>query len=136
MHDMRELPRQHAQGFILITVLFLIAVLAVMAVVMSSTTSVQNLTTNYSLQQARAYAAARSGLDYGIQRAVSANACTNGGVTLPGTNFNVTLNCSSTSVNDAGTTSTVYQISSTASTGTLGSTGYVTRTMRSTVSNP
>ena len=131
---MRTLPRQQARGFILITVLFLIAVLAVMAVVMSSTTSVQNINTTYSLQQARAFAAARSGLGYGIQRAVSANACTSSsGVTLPGVSFNVTVSCSATVVNEAGISSTVYQIASTASTGTFGNVGYVTRTVRATV---
>jgi MSHA biogenesis protein MshP len=104
-----------------------------MVVVMSSTTSVQNLTTTYSLQQARAYVAASSGLDYGIQRAVSANACTNGGVTLPGISFTITVSCSPTVVNEAGISSTVYQITSTASTGTFGNVGYVTRTVRATV---
>ncbi len=130
---MKTLPRQQAHGFILITVLFLIAVLAVMAVVMSSTTSVQNINTTYSLQQARAFAAARSGLDYGIERAVSANACASSSVTLPGINFNVTVSCSATVVNEAGISSTVYQIASTASTGTFGNVGYVTRTVRATV---
>lgn len=132
--------RQQSRGFILITVLFLIAVLAVMAVVMSSTTSVQNLTTMYSLQQARAFAAARSGLEYGIQRAAvpsGGGVCTNGAIVLPGINFTVTLSCSSVAgINEAGNFSTVYQITSTASTGTFGSVGYVTRTVRSTVSNP
>lgn len=134
---MKAFPKKQARGFILITVLFLITVLALMAVVMSSTTSVQNLTTMYSLQQARAFAAARSGLEYGVQRAVSANVCTNGGVTLPGINFTVTLSCSSVAgINEAGNLSTVYQITSTASTSTLGNVGYVTRTVRSSVSNP
>jgi len=133
MLQMNTLPRSQARGFILITVLFLIAVLAVMAVVMSSTSSVQHLTTSYSLQEAQAFAAARSGLDYGIQRAVSASVCTNGGISLPGINFNVTISCSSTAVNEAGTVSTVYQFSSTASTGSLGNVGYVTRTVRASV---
>ena len=130
---MNTLPKSQSRGFILITVLFLIAVLAVIAVVMSTTTSVQHISTSYSLQEARAFAAARSGLDYGIQRAVSANVCTNGSVSLPGINFNVTISCSSASVNEAGTLSTVYQFSSTASTGSFGNVGYVTRTVRASV---
>lgn len=133
---MKTFPKKQAAGFILITVLFLITVLALMAVVMSSTTSVQNLTTMYSLQQARAYAAAKGGLEYGIQRAVSASACTNSGVTLPGISFNVNVSCSSAAVNEAGTITTVYQISSTATTGTLGTVGYVTRTVRASVNFP
>lgn len=133
MLDMKTLPRSQAHGFILVTVLFLIAVLTVMVVVMSTTTSVQHLTTSYSLQEAQAFAAARSGLDYGVQRAVSANVCTNGAISLPGISFNVTISCSSAAVNEAGTVSTVYQFSSTASTGTFGNVGYVTRTVRASV---
>jgi MSHA biogenesis protein MshP len=132
--------KHQSSGFILVTVLFLITVLAAMAIVLSSTTSVQNLTTMYSLEQARAFAAARSGLEYGIQRAavpLGGGVCTNSAVALPGINFTVTVSCSSVAgINEAGNLSTVYQITSTASTGTLGVVGYVTRTVRSTVSNP
>ena len=131
---MSYMSKKQSGGFILITVLFLVAVLATMAVVMSSTTSVQNLTTMYSLQQARAYAAAKSGLEYGVQRAVSATTCTNSGITLPGINFTVTVSCTSVAgINESGVLSTVYTINSTATTGTLGNVGYVTRTVRSVV---
>ena len=134
---MKTLPIKKSCGFILITVLFLIAVLGVMAVVMSTTTSVQNLTTMYSLEQARGFAAAKSGLEYGVQRATAAGACTNGGITLPGINFTVTISCTSVpGINEAGNITTVYQISSTATTGTFGDVGYVTRTVRGSVSNP
>ncbi len=132
--SMKAMPKQQARGFILITVLFLITVLAVMAVVMSSTVSVQNLTTTYSLLQARGYAAAKSGLEYGVQRATAAGVCTNGGITLPGIDYTVTLSCVSVpGINEAGNITTVYQISSTATTGTLGNVGYVTRTLRAMV---
>jgi len=132
--SMKTKPLQRSRGFILITVLFLIAVLAVMAVVMSSTSSVQNFTTLYSLQQARGYAAAKSGLDYGVQRAVSAATCTNGVIALPGIDFTVTVSCTSVpGINESGTISTVYQITSTATTGTFGNVGYVTRTVRAAI---
>lgn len=137
MKTVMNIPHRHSsRGFILITVLFLIAVIAVMVVTMSTTTSVQNLTTTYSLQQARAYAAARSGLDYAIQRAVSVGECLAGpaALTLPGIYFTVNTNCTSTAgINEAGNISTVYQIVSTATTGTFGSVGYVTRIVRASV---
>ena len=135
---MRTLARQKSRGFILITVLFLIPVLASMAVVLSSTTSVQSLTTMYALQQARGFAAAKSGLEYGIQRATvppGAGVCTNGGITLPGIDFNVTISCSLTSEMEAGATVNVYAISATATTGTFGNVGYVRRTLRAMVNN-
>ena len=131
---MKTLAKQQTRGFILITVLFLIAVIAVMAVVMSSTTAVQNYTTLYSLEQARGFAAAKSGLEYGIDRAVTAGVCTNSSITLPGINFNVNISCASVpGINEAGNISTVYTLSSTASTGTFGNVGYVTRTLRAMV---
>ena len=131
---MKPLPSSRTQGFILVTVLFLIAVVAVMAVVMSTTSSVQNLTTVYSLQQARAFFAARSGLEYGIDRAVNAGVCTNGAVALPGISFTVTVSCSSVpGINEGGSITTVYQLSATATTGTFGGPGYVTRTVRTMV---
>ncbi len=137
MKTAMNIPHRHSShGFILITVLFLIAVLAVMIVVMSTTTSVQNITTTYSLLQARGYVAAHSGLDYAIQRAISASECLSGPatVTLPGISFNVSTSCSSTTgINEAGNLSTVYQITATAVTGTFGSVGYVTRTVRASV---
>lgn len=123
-----------ARGFMLVSVLFLITVIAVVVAVMSSTVGVQHVSSVYSLQQVRAYAAAASGLDYGIERATGAGVCTNGGITLPGISFSVTVSCTSTpGIDEAGNITTVYQISSTASTGTFGSTGFVTRTLRASV---
>jgi len=131
--------KKQSDGFILITVLFLISVIAVMAVTMSSTSSVQNFTTLYSLEQARGFAAAKSGLEYGIQRATippGAGVCTNSGITFPGINFTVTISCTSVSgINEAGNMSEVYEISSRAETGTFGNVGYVVRTARATVNN-
>lgn len=124
---------KEAQGFILVSVLFLIAVIAVMAVVMSATSSVQNFTSVYSLQQARAFSAARSGLDYAVQRAQDASVCTNGNLALSGINFTITLACSSVPVNEAGVITTVYTITSTASTGTFGNLNYVVRNVRASV---
>ncbi len=135
-HKYCTMKKQQSRGFILITVLFLITVLAVMAVVMSSTTSVQNFTTTYSLLQTRGYAAAKSGLEYAVQRATSAAECLAGpsAVALPGIDFTVSTSCTSVpGINEAGNITTVYQISSTAVTGTFGNVGYVTRTLRASV---
>jgi len=123
-----------ARGFMLVTVLFLITVVALVVAVLSTTVGVQHVSSVYSLQQARAFAAAAAGLDYGVQRATGAAVCTNGGVTLPGISFTVTVSCTSTAgIDEAGNITTVYQLSSTASTGTFGSTGFVTRTLRASV---
>lgn len=124
----------NTRGFILISVLFLVVVLAAIALVMSSTTGVQQFTNVYSIQASRAYFAARSGLEYAIDRATSAGACTNGNIALAGINFTINVSCASTAgIDEAGNLSTVYTITSTASTGTLGNVDFVTRTVRTTI---
>jgi MSHA biogenesis protein MshP len=126
--------RKPTEGFILISVLFLIAVLAVIAVVMASTSAVQHFTNVYSVQAARAYFAARSGLEYAIDRAATAGVCTNGNVALTGINFTVNVSCAAVAgINEAGTVTTVYTINSTATSGTLGSINFVTRSVRATI---
>lgn len=135
--NMSRMSKNNGEGFILVTVLFLISVIAIIAITMSTTSSVQNFTNVYSLQQKRAYFAAKSGLEYGIERVISAGACTNAAISLPGVSFTVTVSCSSVpGINEAGVISTVYDLSATAATGTLGDIGYVTRAVRTSVSNP
>ena len=130
---MKNCKHKH-HGFILISILFLIAVLAVIAVVMSSTSTVQHFTNVYSIQASRGYFAARSGLEYAIDRAASAGVCTNGTVVLAGIAFTVNVSCASTpGINEAGNITTVFIISSTATSGTLGNINFVTRTVRATI---
>ena len=130
---MKNCKHKH-HGFILISILFLVAVLAVIAVVMSSTSTVQHFTNVYSIQASRAYFAARSGLEYAIDRAVTAGACTSGTVVLTGIAFTINVSCAATvGINEAGNTTTVFTISSTATSGTLGNINFVTRTVRATI---
>jgi len=130
---MKNCKHKH-HGFILISILFLVAVLAVIAVVMSSTSTVQHFTNVYSIQASRAYFAARSGLEYAIDRAASAGVCTNGNVALAGIAFTVNVSCASTpGINEAGNITTVFTINSTATSGTLGNINFVTRSVRATI---
>ncbi len=127
-------PHQNHSGFILISILFLIAVLAVIALVMSSTSTVQHFTNVYSIQASRAYFAARSGLEYATDRAVTAGACTNGIIAMAGIDFTVNVSCVATAgINEAGNITTVFTINSTATSGTLGSINFVTRSVRATI---
>jgi MSHA biogenesis protein MshP len=124
----------HHSGFILISILFLVAVLAVIVVVMSSTSAVQHFTNVYSIQASRAYFAARSGLEYAVDRAATAGVCTNGNITPAGINFTVNVSCVSVpGINEAGNLSTVFTITSTATSGSLGNVNFVTRTVRATI---
>lgn len=64
---------RQSRGFGLVAALFLIIVVALVVTAMARLSSTQHGTNNLALQQARAYQAARAGLEWGIDRAVAGN---------------------------------------------------------------
>ena len=78
-----------------------------------------------ALQQARAYQAARAGLEWGISRAVNAGSCSNSAVSMAGgglSEFTVSLTCNSTShTDDDGSGLTIYRLTAQAQNGAPGS---------------
>ncbi len=137
---MREVRPQ--RGFTLVAAIFLIVVVAAMAVYMVNIRVVQQTTLVYGLQGARAMQAARSGIEWGIHEALVLTP----GCPAPSTftvpagassNFAVTVACSESSHTEATTTITTYQITAIARSGSFGSLDYVQRRMQATVSvNP
>lgn len=73
MHKLRGhgplLQRQH--GFGLVAAMFLIIVIAGVIAAMWRMSATQTATNNFSLQQARAYQAARAGIEWGVSKALS-----------------------------------------------------------------
>lgn len=127
----RQTPQQ---GFSLIIVLFLIVVVASLAVFALRIGAGQQQTTTLGLQIARADAAARSGLEWGRMRA-PAGVC---GLPFPtgqvfgagqaGMNgFQVTVTCQKTNHAAPFAGITEYVITSTAQRGTYGTADYVYR---------
>jgi MSHA biogenesis protein MshP len=136
----------HHSGFSLVTALFLIVVLASLVGYMINLRGVQQSTVVMAVQGARALQAARTGLEYGIYRALIAGSC-NASDTVSFTAaepalqpFNVALTCvQSAHVEDA-TTINFYELTATASNGgyAMGSYAnpdYVSRRLRVTLSN-
>jgi MSHA biogenesis protein MshP len=115
------------KGFSIVTAIFILLVLAVLAGFMVTMSGVQSRTTLWALQGARAYHAARSGLEWGGYQAVingSCNASTN--LTVGG--FSVTLACQNQGVfTEGGQTYSVYQLTSLAEWGAYGTTDYISR---------
>lgn len=130
-------PR-HCAGFSLVPALFLLIVLAGLGAVAVRMTAVQQQTTVIAVQAARAYSAARAGVEAAVYDALVNNNCgalslllSEGGLT----GFSVDTNCSSTSHAEGSATNTVYVIDAFARSGVYGSPDYVTRRIRTTVTD-
>ena len=134
------------RGFALISALFLLVVLAALGVFMVSISSTAHYTALYALQSAKAYYAARSGIEWGAYEALN-NGCAaanNPGLMPGGTLAGFTVNVTCTDPNPAGyyesqlnpPTYHVYVITATAHTTiAFGSPGYASRRIRVTITN-
>lgn len=122
---MRIIIRLNGQaGFTLIQAIFILLVLALLGVAMMRLSGMQSRTGTFALQGARAYQAARSGVEWGAARVSAGNAC-NGSMTLDG--FAVTVSCSSSVYTEAGVNITVHQLNAVATFGNYGSPDFVSR---------
>jgi len=131
-------------GFTLVAAIFLLVVIAGLVGYMVNIRGVQQTTLVYGVQGARAMQAARSGIEWGISRAIGP-----GGLCDPITNFtigtvpelddfNIEVRCTSTAHTEGNAPPiTTFRLTSTASTGSYGSLDYIQRIIRATVSrNP
>lgn len=136
---MRPEPKlRRESGFGLVAALFLIIVVTLLVVAMARLSSVQHGSISLAIQQARAYQAARAGLEWGISHAVSGNACVNGNPDLAGSGlaeFNVGVACvASTYSDNDGSAVQIYRITATAQNGTpAGRPDYAYRQLTATV---
>jgi MSHA biogenesis protein MshP len=134
----------HQRGFSIVSAIFLVVILAALGAFMVSLSTTQHTTSTLDVQGARAYQAARAGIEWaawqGIRNA-AAFACATAGTSndtigfsgeLAG--FTTSVACSSGTYDEAGNTVRVYSISSTAHSGVAGSVGYVERVVTATIS--
>lgn len=78
-------------GFGLVAAMFLIIVVAAVIATMARLAVTQNATTSLAIQQARAYQAARAGLEYGIARVLAAPTPNCSNFSLDG--FTIAVSC-------------------------------------------
>ena len=126
------------KGFSIITALFIMLILAVLGGFMVTMSGVQHSTPLWALQGARAYHAARSGLEWGGFQALVNKSC-NPSTTLTVDGFTVTLACQSEGPVVEGSQSYfVFHLTSLAEWGAYGSAEYVSRqlTSRATSAQP
>ena len=132
----------YERGFSLVAAVFIIVILALLGTTMVILNVLQRETVNTAVQGARAYHAARSGVEAGLFLAVSASGPSTCGSTnydlsaVSGlTGFGVAVNCSESTHREYGTNYLLFVISSTATTCTFGSPDYVERMLRITATN-
>lgn len=135
------------RGFALVAAIFIVVVLAMLGAMMVTISGVQRATASAATQGARAFHAARSGVEWGTFGALNSTAATCGATpSTPTTNtfnlavagldgFTVSVVCSYTEHRERGTTYNIYVITSTATSGAFGDADFVSRTLRATVTN-
>jgi MSHA biogenesis protein MshP len=137
---MRPDPRwpHRAQGFGLVAAMFLLIVVALVVIAMARLSVAQHGTISLSIQQARAYQAARAGVEWGITQAISSGNCAQGTPSLAGNNlgeFSLNVACIRNNyVDNDGTAVSIFRFTSTAQNGTPGSrSDYAYRQLTSTI---
>ena len=132
----RSANRQRA--FSLVPALFLLIVLAALGIVAVRITAVESQTVVLGMQSARAYAAAKTGIDWAAYRALVGGSCAADTLTLSeggAAGFVVDATCSASSHSEGSATVTVYTIEVFARSGTYGTPDYVSRRLRATVTD-
>jgi MSHA biogenesis protein MshP len=129
---------KRSAGFTLVSAIFLMVVLVVLSVSLVTLSSVQHTTAAQQLQTSRATYAARTGVEWAVQKAQGG--CPAGPTTLtPGgtlSGFTVSVTCTATDHTLPGGTQQYYVVDVTATAGTYGGPDYVSRRIQSKVLGP
>lgn len=122
-------------GFSLVTAIFVLVVLGALGGYMVSISGTQHYTTLHAFQGAKAYHAARSGIEWGVGDIMNDGSCvtdpTFGGAS---SSFTVEVSCELINGYSEGDQNyEIFQITSTAFTGSLGNPSYAARQITATV---
>jgi MSHA biogenesis protein MshP len=134
----QQFAREFGRGFALVSALFLIVVIALLAAVAVRVTTAQQQTVSLALQQARALSAARAGIDWAAYNATVNLSCAGGTLSLPAASlagYTVVVTCASTAYTDGSGSYVAFTIASTATYGTYGTPDFVQRVVRATFTN-
>ena len=140
---------QSSKGFSLVSAIFLLVVIAALGTFAVTLSTTQQQSAALDVMGARAYQAARAGIEWGAYQVLPASAAvfatncragtTSQGISpLPNTlaGFNVNVECSASSHVEDASTLWVYSLTSTATQGTAATPDYVERQMTVTIAQP
>lgn len=125
------------RGFAAVAAIFLVVLLAALGGFMLTFSNSQQLTSAQDVQGVRAYWAARAGLEWAIVNIQATPAvCPNGVRTqMAGTvpanvsGFSLTVFCTRSNFSEAGNNFNIFLVESRAATGTVGSVGFIERSV-------
>ena len=143
--------RKRTGGFSLISAIFLLVVVTLLGAYVATLSTNQHIAEALDVEGARAYQAARTGVEWGAWQVLQAAAggfrtsCDGASYAAPisqplaglaGTlsGFTVNVQCGSAATTEAGANVRVYRFTVTASKGTLGSLFYVERQLQAVIS--
>ena len=117
-------------GFALVTAIFILVVLAGLGAAMVTISTSQHTTVAMDIQSARAYQAARAGIEWGAYQALQTPlppgftcpllpAAAASHVMTPFTGFSTTVTCNSTAHSEGANTVTIYALTSTSTYGSV-----------------
>ncbi len=132
--------KNYQTGFSLISAIFLVVVIAALGLFTVTFSTTQQQSSVMDALGSRAYQAAKAGIEWGVYQIITGGAtCPLVQPTMPtGTQlsaFTVTVDCNVTPWTEGTTSLSVYQLTSTAKTGVLGSSGYFERQLQVTITN-
>lgn len=129
------------QGFLLPAAIFILVILAALGAYALNITSVQQNTSLQDTQGTRAYQAARTGVEWAAYQVLNPGGtalanCPTSPSTLTVDSFSVSISCTRSNYNEQGADHTIamYDITSTATFGTVGTLNYVERQIQLTLS--
>ena len=131
-------------GFALVTAIFILVVLAGLGAAMVTISTSQHTTVAMDIQSARAYQAARAGIEWGAYQALQTPlppgftcpllpAAAASYILTPFTGFTTTVTCSSTAHSEGANTVTMFVLTSTATYGSVGTNDFVARELQARV---
>ncbi len=136
--NMNAFPPRRQRGFALVVAIFLLVVLASLGVYIVKISGVQHATVNIALMGARAFEAARTGIDWGAFQALDSGACTTTTLNLAEgglAGFDVDVTCTTTAHTEEGNAYDLYMIDVEERSVNFGSNYYVSRRLRAAVNN-
>ena len=137
--NLNTFPPRRQRGFALVVAIFLLVVLASLGVYIVKVSGVQHATVNIALLGARAFEAARTGIEWGAYQALDTGACpaaitlnlTEGGLS----GFAVDVDCTVSSHTETGNTYNLFVIDVEARTGIYGNPEFVSRRMQASITD-
>jgi len=121
--------------------IFILVVLSLLGSYMVKLSGVQNTTSTYAIQGARAYQAARAGAEWSVASIVASGTCASviaaSPLSFPGLeDFSVALQCASTLYEEGIDSGTIYKITSTSTFAAYSSPDYISRRVEISIKLP